>query len=110
MCKRDRHTVAAFPAFHFFTHVFDDARHYLMTSTEKFDIIIQLGSILAVVVLFRERLLNLNALPLWKKTVAAVVPALFFGALFDDLEGVAARIATDRRWAHDLVELLQDSQ
>lgn len=53
--------------------------------TEKFDIIIQLGSILAVVALFRHRLLKMEALPLWKKTVAAVIPALFFGALFDDL-------------------------
>lgn len=61
--------------------------------TNKFDVIIQLGAILSVVVYFRKRLIPVGtgmgwgagnpALGLWKKTIFAVIPALILGALFD---------------------------
>lgn len=60
--------------------------------TKQFDIIIQLGAILAVVVVFRNRLLPLQGgeknssraqvFDLWKKTIIGVFPALVVGALF----------------------------
>lgn len=60
--------------------------------TKQFDIVIQLGAILSVVVLFRNRLfpagngvsgfMKSEAFGLWKKTIVGVTPALFAGALF----------------------------
>ena len=60
--------------------------------TKKFDVVIQLGAILAVALLYRKRLLpaaggisgffQSEAFDLWKKTIIGVVPALFAGALF----------------------------
>jgi undecaprenyl-diphosphatase len=59
--------------------------------TKKFDVIIQLGAILSVVIYFRNKLFPLKkstvpffkseTFELWKKTIVAVIPALFFGAL-----------------------------
>lgn len=60
--------------------------------TNMFDIVIQLGAILSVVVYFRSKLNpfaknksyieKADILILWKKTIVGVLPALFFGALF----------------------------
>lgn len=60
--------------------------------TKKFDIIIQLGAILAVVVFFRRKLLPLtngwksflesNAYNIWKKVLIGVIPASIIGFLF----------------------------
>ena len=47
--------------------------------TLLFDIVIQLGAILAVFVYFYKRLLNVS---LWKKTIVGVLPAIILGALF----------------------------
>jgi undecaprenyl-diphosphatase len=47
--------------------------------TLLFDIVIQLGAILAVVVLFWKKLLSLE---IWKKTIVGILPAVLFGALF----------------------------
>lgn len=62
--------------------------------TNKFDVIIQLGAILAVVVYFRRTLfpskdecrhfLKSRTFDLWKKTIAGVFPALVIGAIFHD--------------------------
>jgi undecaprenyl-diphosphatase len=70
--------------------------------TKKFDVIIQLGAILSVIIIFYKRLFNLNpptpfhikgalrnvfkseSFDLWKKVIIAVIPALFFGALLHD--------------------------
>jgi undecaprenyl-diphosphatase len=59
--------------------------------TMKFDVIIQLGAILAVVIFFRKKLFNFQpnegdwkkspAIDLWKKTMIGVIPALVLGAL-----------------------------
>ena len=49
--------------------------------TYIFDVIIQLGAILAVIVYFRQRLKNIY---LWKKVIYAVIPALIIGALLGD--------------------------
>lgn len=63
--------------------------------TEMFDVVIQLGAILAVVVIFWKKLwpfgkdqvkntvvLNKTNLHVWFKTIVAVAPALVLGALF----------------------------
>ena len=52
--------------------------------TKMFDIVIQLGAILAVVVVFAERFWPLKGsnLELWKRVIVSVIPALVFGALF----------------------------
>src|SRR3990172_7256875 len=56
--------------------------------TQKFDVIIQLGAILAVVVIYRNRLIPNKENPLeksftiWAKIVIAVIPALVLGAMF----------------------------
>ncbi len=61
--------------------------------TITFDIVIQLGAILAVIVLFWDRLYPFNKpkekrdkiFRLWILTVIGVLPAVFFGVLFDDI-------------------------
>ena len=52
--------------------------------TKMFDIVIQLGAILAVVVVFAKRFWPLKGsnLQLWKRVCVSVFPALVFGALF----------------------------
>ncbi|MEW6088624.1 MAG: undecaprenyl-diphosphate phosphatase [bacterium] len=59
--------------------------------TKMFDIVIQLGAILSVIVFFRSRILPFGKKSLverdkifdiWKKTIMGVIPALFIGALF----------------------------
>jgi undecaprenyl-diphosphatase len=60
--------------------------------TKKFDVIIQLGAILSVVVYFRKRLFPMDggwssffqteAYNIWKKIIVGVIPALIIGALF----------------------------
>src|SRR3989344_6438480 len=58
--------------------------------TTMFDIVIQLGAILAVVVYFWDRFWPFGKLPtqreevldIWKKTIIGVLPALVFGSLF----------------------------
>jgi len=54
-----------------------------------FDIVIQLGAILSVIVYFRKRLypgtLDEETLSLWKKAIIGTVPALFIGFLADDI-------------------------
>jgi len=61
--------------------------------TKMFDVVIQLGAILAVVVYFWKRLIpsphnyrtiNQGIYDLWKKTIVAVIPALVIGALAGD--------------------------
>lgn len=61
--------------------------------TNMFDVVIQLGAILAVVVYFRKRLIpgsdfksskNQKIFRLWKKTIVGVIPALALGFLFGD--------------------------
>lgn len=47
--------------------------------TLLFDVVIQLGAILAVVVFFWKRLWNFD---LWSKTIVGVLPAIIIGALF----------------------------
>lgn len=58
-----------------------------------FDVVIQLGAILSVVVYFRKRLIpighnkssvNQGIFDLWKKTLVGVIPALGLGYLFGD--------------------------
>jgi undecaprenyl-diphosphatase len=59
--------------------------------TQKFDVIIQLGAILAVTIIYWKSLLpnKDNPLPkftkIWSKIMVAVIPALIFGAIFHDL-------------------------
>lgn len=52
--------------------------------TKMFDVVIQFGAILAVVVVFAKRFWPLNTpnLELWKRVVVSVLPAIVFGALF----------------------------
>ncbi len=59
-----------------------------------FDVVIQTGAILSVIVYFRNRLIPRAAfgspetnkiMNLWMKSIAGVIPALFFGALLDDV-------------------------
>ncbi len=47
--------------------------------TKLFDVVIQFGAILAVVVVFWKKLLVIDT---WKKILVAVIPALVIGALF----------------------------
>lgn len=62
---------------------------------ELFEVITQLGSILAVIILFFDRLnpfervnsklrLKKSSLSLWKKVIIAVIPAAIIGVLLDD--------------------------
>ncbi|HVT74945.1 MAG TPA: undecaprenyl-diphosphate phosphatase [Candidatus Paceibacterota bacterium] len=48
--------------------------------TKTFDVVIQLGAILAVLIYFRSRLRP--PFGIWKKAIVAVIPALILGALF----------------------------
>lgn len=53
--------------------------------TYIFDVVIQLGAILAIVVFFRHKLKpNKDNRILWQKVLIAVAPALFFGFLLSD--------------------------
>ena len=62
--------------------------------TNKFDVIIQLGAIIAVVIYFRKTLIpsreeyghffKSRTFDLWKKTIVGVIPALVIGAIFHD--------------------------
>ena len=58
--------------------------------TILFDVVIQMGAILAVVVDFRKELFNFSnpeTLNLWKKIILAVIPSLAIGALcYDTIE------------------------
>ncbi len=50
--------------------------------TKLFEIAIQLGAILSVVVLYREKFFPLNRLNFYLKLIIAVIPALVLGAIF----------------------------
>ena len=58
--------------------------------TELFDIVIQLGAILAVLVFFikklwpftKDKIKNKETLNIWYKTIVGVIPAILLGALF----------------------------
>ncbi len=52
--------------------------------TEFFDIFIQLGAILAVIIFFWRKLWPIN-IKMWAKIIVAIVPALVIGALFGGL-------------------------
>ncbi len=60
--------------------------------TKMFDIVIQLGAILSVVIFFRKKLFiwefksehAKSTIELWKKVIIGVLPALFFGFLLAD--------------------------
>jgi undecaprenyl-diphosphatase len=60
--------------------------------TNMFDVVIQLGAILAVVVYFWNRLwpfqsdkaAQMTSIGVWKKTLVAVIPALVLGKIFGD--------------------------
>ena len=47
-----------------------------------FTIAIQLGAILAVIVLYRKKFFNRNIIPFYSKLLVGVIPALVFGFLF----------------------------
>jgi undecaprenyl-diphosphatase len=50
--------------------------------TKLFEIAIQLGAILSVVVLYRKKFFPLNRLNFYLKLIIAVIPALILGAIF----------------------------
>jgi undecaprenyl-diphosphatase len=50
--------------------------------TKLFEVVIQLGAILAVVVLYRKKFFTGTSMRFYTKLVVAVLPALFFGLLF----------------------------
>ncbi len=52
--------------------------------TKMFDVVIQFGAILAVVIVFAKRFwpLSGNNLEMWKRVAVSVAPAIVFGALF----------------------------
>ncbi|KKP79459.1 MAG: Undecaprenyl-diphosphatase [Parcubacteria group bacterium GW2011_GWB1_35_5] len=60
--------------------------------TVLFDIVIQFGAIIAVLVYFikklwpftKDEIKNKETLNIWYKTIVAILPAIFFGALFAD--------------------------
>ena len=60
--------------------------HFTEDFTKVFDIVIQLGAILAVVIYFRKKIFVFNpeSFSLWKKVIVAVLPAIAFGALLND--------------------------
>ena len=53
--------------------------------TKLFEVCIQLGAILAVVVLYWKKFFNFSKWQFYVKLGLAVIPALIFGKLFDDL-------------------------
>ena len=53
--------------------------------TKLFEVAIQLGAILAVVILYRKKFFQFSRWQFYVKLVAGVIPALFFGFLFNDL-------------------------
>ena len=62
--------------------------HFLKLSTNKnfvnsFEIIIQLGAILSVVIYFRKKIFPIN-ICLWTKIIIAMLPAAVIGVLADD--------------------------
>src|SRR5690242_20147838 len=52
--------------------------------TKLFEIVIQLGAILAVVVLYWRRFFDFSRLGFYKKIIIGVIPALILGYLFAD--------------------------
>lgn len=62
--------------------------HFLTLSKNRqfvnaFEIIVQLGAILSVIVYFYNKIFPINV-NLWKKIIVAVLPAVVLGLLFDD--------------------------
>lgn len=55
------------------------------TFTKLFEVCIQLGAILAVVALYWKKFFDFSKWQFYVKLVLAVIPALIFGKLFDDL-------------------------
>ncbi len=53
--------------------------------TKMFTVVIQLGAILSVVVLYRKKFFDFSKLNFYTKIIAAAIPALIFGKLFDDM-------------------------
>jgi undecaprenyl-diphosphatase len=53
--------------------------------TKMFTVVIQLGAILSVVVLYRKKFFDFSRLNFYVKIIAAAIPALLFGKLFDDM-------------------------
>ena len=53
--------------------------------TKLFEVCIQLGAILAVVVLYWKKFFDFSKYQFYVKLLLAVIPALIFGKLFDDL-------------------------
>lgn len=49
--------------------------------TKLFEIVIQLGAILSVVVLYWKKFIRINQISFYIKLIIAIIPALFFGAL-----------------------------
>lgn len=52
------------------------------TFTKLFEVVIQLGAILAVVILYYKKFFNFSRWQFYTKLIVAVIPALIFGALF----------------------------
>src|SRR5690349_13981865 len=52
--------------------------------TKVFEVAIQLGAILAVVVLYWKKFIRLNDYQFYLKLIIGVIPALLFGYLFND--------------------------
>lgn len=53
--------------------------------TKVFEVAIQLGAIMAVVVLYWKKFVDFKSWTFYAKLVIAVIPALVFGKLFDDI-------------------------
>jgi undecaprenyl-diphosphatase len=53
--------------------------------TKLFEVAIQLGAILAVVVLYWKKFFDFKSWQFYAKLLVAVIPALIFGKLFDDI-------------------------
>lgn len=51
------------------------------TFTKLFEVVIQLGAIMAVVALYWKKFININGFSFYLKLLVAVIPALLFGAL-----------------------------
>lgn len=62
--------------------------HFLQLSSNKnfvnsFEIIIQLGAILSVIIYFRKKIFPIS-IPLWSKIIVAMIPAVVIGLALDD--------------------------